>query len=109
MISSTPLARNAAAVRIKLGRCAESQVGVHAPGTAKITTCRALGRSARFTSYSPVSSISRKVVSGRATPSVSIASKFRQQRFAGRDVAHARLVDVGLGDHTVLDHQRIAV
>ena len=66
--SSTPLARRASMLRMKLGIWAEWQVGVKAPGTAKITTLRPLVRSATLICSSPVSPSRLKDASGSLSP-----------------------------------------
>ena len=68
MISSTPLAANWSLVRMKLGTCAEWQVGVKAPGTAKRATLRPLSLSASATASGPFSPIFTSVASGSLAP-----------------------------------------
>ena len=72
MISSTPLPSNWALVRIKLGTWAEWQVGVKAPGTAKITTLRPLTLSAMATGSGPDAPSWTNVASGRVSPTVMV-------------------------------------
>ena len=67
-ISSTPLARNSAAVVTKLGMWVLWQVGVKAPGTPNSATVLPAKTSALATGAGPFSVISNKVAAGRRSP-----------------------------------------
>ncbi len=68
MISSTPFARIASAVRTTLGIWTPLQVPVNAPGIPYMTTFRPFSFSARLTCTGPLSLIATSVTSGSLSP-----------------------------------------
>ena len=72
--ASTPLARSAAALVLKLGTCWAEQVGVNAPGTPNSTTFLPWHSASVVTAAPPLSSITSKLADGSRSPTSMVIS-----------------------------------